>query len=255
MDKYIDSHIHLDKYTDEEIEEMFDCLPFQLSLVTVSCDIASSKRNLALSKIYPFVKPAFGFHPEQDLPSDHDISELISWMNLHLDHMAAVGEVGLPYYLRSDGGIQLGGYIELLEEFIKLAKKWNKPIALHSVYDDAQTVCDLLEKHSIQKAHFHWFKGDSAAVSRMIANDYYISFTPDIVYEKEIQNLVRDYPLDKMMAETDGPWAFEGPFKNKPTHPAMMAHSISTLAEIKHTAFDSVLRQLHDNSKSFYNID
>lgn len=255
MDKYIDAHIHLDKYSNIELERMFHELPFQLSLVTVSSDLASCKRNLALAEIYSFVKPAFGFHPEQVLPSDNDISELFSWIEVYKEQMAAVGEVGLPYYLRSEGSMQLGGYIELLEEFIKLAKKWDKPIALHAIYDDAPIVCDLLEKHSIKKAHFHWFKGDSAAASRLIANGYYISFTPDIVYEKEIQDLVRDYPLDKLMAETDGPWEFEGPFKNKPTHPAMMAHSISTLAELKEIAFSSALKKLYDNTKSFYNID
>lgn len=255
MDKYIDAHIHLDRYSNIELEKMFHELPFQLSLVTVSSDLASCKRNLALAEIYSFVKPAFGFHPEQVLPSDHEISELFSWIKIHIEQMAAVGEVGLPYYLRSEGRKQLGGYIELLEEFIKLAKKWDKPIALHAIYDDAPIVCNLLEKHSIKKAHFHWFKGDSAAASRLIANGYYISFTPDIVYEKEIQDLVRDYPLDKLMAETDGPWEFEGPFKNKPTHPAMMAHSISALAELKELAFSSALKKLYDNTKSFYNID
>ncbi|RBP92112.1 TatD DNase family protein [Cytobacillus firmus] len=255
MDKYIDAHIHLDKYSNEELKKMFHELPFQLSLVTVSCDLESCKRNLALAEIYPFVKPAFGFHPEQGLPSDNDISDLFSWINAHKDQMAAVGEVGLPYYLRSEEDIKLDGYIELLEEFIKLAKRWDKPIVLHAVYEDTPVVCDLLEKHSIKKAHFHWFKGDISAVSRLISNDYSISFTPDIVYEKEIQNLIRDYPLDKMMAETDGPWAFEGPFKNKPTHPAMMAHSISTLAEIKEISFNSALNQVYENTKSFYNID
>ncbi|MEK3855402.1 TatD family hydrolase [Cytobacillus sp. FSL H8-0458] len=255
MDKYIDAHIHLDKYSNSDIEKMFHELTFKLSLVTVSSDLASCKRNLALAEIYPFVKPAFGFHPEQVLPSDHDISELFSWIRIHTEQMAAVGEVGLPYYLRSEGSRLSGGYIELLEEFIKLANRLDKPIVLHSIYDDAPIVCNLLEKHSIKKAHFHWFKGDTAAASRLISNGYYISFTPDIVYEKEIQDLVRDYPLDKLMAETDGPWEFDGPFKNKPTHPAMMAHSISALAELKEISFSSAKKMLYANTKSFYNID
>jgi TatD DNase family protein len=254
MDKYIDAHIHLDKYSNTDLERMFQKLPFQLSLITVSSDLASCKRNLALSEIYPFVKPAFGFHPEQALPSDHEISELFSWIKTHIEQMAAVGEVGLPYYLRSEGIKQLGGYIELLEEFIKLAKEWDKPIALHAIYDDAPIVCNLLEKHSINKAHFHWFKGDTAAISRLISNGYYISFTPDIVYEKEIQHLVRDYPIDKLMAETDGPWKFEGPFKNKPAHPEMMSHSISVLAELKEISFSSALKKMYDNTKTYYNL-
>ena len=107
MDNYIDAHIHLDKYSDIDLEKMFHELPFKLSLVTVSSDLKSCKRNLALAEIYPFVKPAFGFHPEQVLPNDHDISELFSWIKIHTEQMAAVGEVGLPYYLRPKGSKRL----------------------------------------------------------------------------------------------------------------------------------------------------
>src|SRR5699024_8020682 len=110
-------------------------------------------------------------------------------------------------------------YIELLTAFIKLAKELNKPVALHAVYDDAPIVCDLLERHSIEHAHFHWFKGDEKTIDRMIDNRYHISVTPDVLYEKRTENLVDAYPLELIMVETDGPWAFEGSFKNKMTHP------------------------------------
>ncbi|WP_026582271.1 TatD family hydrolase [Bacillus sp. J33] len=254
MDKLIDAHIHLDQYSDDEITEIFKDVPFQLSVISVSYDLNSCKRNLALSKKYSNVKPAYGFHPEQELPKDQELSALFSWLDDHQEDMAGVGEVGLPYYLRRKhaGSFKMEGYIELLEEFIKLAKKWNKPLALHAVYEDAPVVCRLLEKHSIQKAHFHWFKGDPGTVRRLISNGYYISFTPDIVYEKEIQDLARSYPIDRMMAETDGPWPFEGPFKGQLTHPAMIFESIRTLAHLKKKPLEDVHRQLYQNTKSFY---
>ncbi|GLB60468.1 TatD family hydrolase [Cytobacillus sp. NCCP-133] len=254
MAKIIDSHIHLDQYDDDAITEIFNRTTHQLSVISVSNDLDSCKRNLDLSNVYPHVRPAFGFHPEQSLPGDQVISELFSWMELHKEEMSAVGEVGLPYYLRKkhSGIFQIEGYIELLEAFIKFAKKRDKPIALHAVYDDAPIVCNLLEKHSIQKAHFHWFKGESAIVRRLISNGYYISFTPDIIYEREIQDIVRYYPLDRLMAETDGPWPFEGPFKGQPTHPAMILRSIKALAHIRKIPSEIVQRQIYDNTVSFY---
>ena len=74
--------------------------------------------------------------------------------------MIAVGEVGLPYYLHKENPFPIEGYIQILETFITFAKSVQKPIILHAVYEDASLVCDLLEKHSMKKAHFHWFKGD-----------------------------------------------------------------------------------------------
>ncbi|MEH7095537.1 TatD family hydrolase [Neobacillus vireti] len=255
--KMIDAHIHVDQYKDQEIESILKSSDSLEALLSVSFDLESCKRNLELSRKYQKIKPAFGFHPEQSLPAEHELGRLVQWMGEHQNDMKAVGEVGLPYYLRMDQKVsnsQFGQYKELLELFIRLAKKWDKPIVLHAVYDDAPEVCDLLEKHSVEKAHFHWFKGEEKTVARMIQNGYFISVTPEIVYKEKIQRLVRGYPLMLMMIETDGPWPFEGPFMGKMTHPDMMKETIFKMAEIKKLSETEVSERLVGNTKEFYGI-
>lgn len=256
MPKLIDAHIHLEKYTDREIIEMLKYRNLE-GLITVSSDLESSKRNAILSRQYKKVHSAFGFHPEQPLPSSEDIEKLITWISQNKESMVAIGEVGLPYYERngrSEKDFPLAPYIELLEVFIQLAKDWNKPIVLHAIYEDAQLVCNLLEKYSITKAHFHWFKGDFKTISRMKANGYNISITPDVVYEKEIQQLVIDYPLEYLMVETDGPWPFEGPFHGQRTHPIMIEESIKVMAKLKSITLKDAYNQLLQNTKTFYRL-
>lgn len=255
--KLIDAHIHLDKYQNKEIDSILAGTEWLEAVLAVSFDCESCKRNLQLSTEYQKVKPAFGFHPEQGLPSEANLSSLIDWMTLHREEMIAVGEVGLPYYLRKEQRVssaQYGQYIELLEIFVKLAKNWEKPIVLHAVYDDAPIVCDLLEKHSVKKAHFHWFKGDDKTIARMIENGYFISVTPEIVYKEKIQRIAQVYPIEQMMVETDGPWPFEGPFSGKITHPVMMKESISMLAKIKKQSETEVSERVLQNTKEFYSI-
>ena len=252
--KMIDAHIHLDHYQDEEIKRMvLDSAQIE-ALISVSFHLDSSKRNLLLSQKYQKVKPAFGYHPEQTLPSENELKVLLNWMDDHRDEMIAVGEVGLPYYLRQEQGISIAPYLEVLEVFIRKAKIWDKPIVLHAVYDDAPLVCDLLETYSVSKAHFHWFKGDQKTIDRMIRNGYHISITPDVVYEQEIQQLVSVYPLEHMMVETDGPWPFEGPFAGKVTHPNMIEESIRKIALLKKLSAEEVSDVLHQNTKGFYHI-
>lgn len=135
-----------------------------------------------------------------------------------------------------------------------LAKKWEKPIVLHAVYDDAPIVCDLLEKHDITKAHFHWFKGGQKTVKRMISNGYFISVTPEILYKEKIQQLAKSYPLEQIMVETDGPWPFDGPFTGQKTHPNMIKYSISTLAKIKKQSEKEVSEQIYKNTRVFYRL-
>jgi TatD DNase family protein len=145
-------------------------------------------------------------------------------------------------------------YLDLLERFIALAAKLGKPIILHAVYEDADLVCDLLEKYKVSQAHFHWFKGSRETAERMIGNGYFISFTPDILYEQEIQQLAAIYPISQIMVETDGPWPFEGPFSGQTTHPRMLAQNISKIAEIKGLDPEEAGEMIRQNTIAFYKI-
>lgn len=254
--KMIDAHIHLDSYDISQREELLNNIKSHEidAIISVSMDLKSSKKNLDFKKQNNTVYPAFGFHPEQQIPSDDEIDELMDWIKEQQHEMVAIGEVGLPYYKNLEEQIDYVPYIQLLEKFILLAKDLNKPIVLHAVYEDAEIVCNLLEKYFIQKAHFHWFKGDDHTISRMIKNRYFISITPDVLYEKEIQDLVNKYPIELMMVETDGPWPFDGPFENECTHPKFMHQSIAKIAELKNLDLISVYKILYNNTKKFYEI-
>ncbi|MFC9539836.1 TatD family hydrolase [Lysinibacillus sp. NPDC056959] len=247
----IDAHIHLDKYKENDIPTLLEEAE---RVIAVSMNLLSSEKTLKLSKAYAKVKAAFGFHPEQPLPSEAEENALFDWIRQHAHDMVAIGEVGLPYYLRQEKAIDERPYVALLERFIGLAKELNKPIVLHAVYEDATIVCDLLEKHQLTKAHFHWFKGDATVIERMIHNGYFISVTPDCTYEAEIKQLIKKYPIELMMVETDGPWPFEGPFDNKRTSPWIMDHSIEVIASIKGLATHEAAQIITRNTTTFYNL-
>jgi len=253
----IDAHIHLDKYHKSEWEiilQELDTYGIE-ALIAVSENFISVKENLTLAQEDKRIKPAFGWHPEQELPTGNEITDIQDMIVQNQDEMIAVGEVGLPYYLRkTHPEIPFEPYVEILELFIKQAVQLDRPIVLHAIYEDAITVCDLLEKYDANKAHFHWFKGDSKTTERMILNGYFISVTPEVIYEAEIQQLVWDYPLKQMMVETDGPWPFKGPFENKLTHPKMMHQTIREIAKIKKMNITEVYNVLFENTKRFYNV-
>lgn len=258
----IDAHIHWDRYEEEKRNRLIKTLSSSQiqGVVTVSMDLSSSKHNLELAQSYSEqVYPAFGFHPEQQIPLSAEIDALFHWMEEHKHNMVAVGEVGLPYYLRkseeAEGrAIDLEPYIHLLDRFIAAAKAWDLPIILHAVYEDADIACDLLDKHDYTRAHFHWFKGSAETIQRMIQRGYYISITPDVVYEQEIQALVKDYPLDRMMVETDGPWPFEGPYEGLSTEPSMVWDVITKISELKGETVATTSASVLHNTCSLYRL-
>jgi len=258
----IDSHIHLDSYKPEDQEQIISDLPkYGIDhVIAVSLHLASCEANRSLYLAHPErVLPAYGFHPERALPSEQEITNLVKWIEQHQEEMIAVGEVGLPYYMRLDAEekglpFDLGPYIRLLETFVELAARLDKPIVLHAVYEDADIACDLLEKYNVNRAHFHWFKGSKQTVERMMRNGYYISFTPDIAYEEEIRELAKQVRVDRMMVETDGPWPFEGPFQGQMTHPRMIHSVAEHLAAIKGLSLEETVQHLCDNTKRLYGL-
>lgn len=233
--RIIDAHIHLDQFSDKELPEFYNSMKRVncSHVVAVGSDLASSGRILDLSHKHDWVIPAAGFHPEQSIPSKEEVDKLCVWIVEHEADIAAIGEIGLPtYLLRERQDTNILPYIELLERLLNLAKKLDKPVALHAVHAEADIVCDLLEKADIENAHFHWFKGSKATMKRMMNRGYFISLPPEIVYRQKIRDIAKLYPLNLMMAETDGPWPFDGPFKGIPTHPEMIHAIIESIAEI-----------------------
>ncbi|REK76443.1 TatD family hydrolase [Paenibacillus paeoniae] len=260
----IDAHIHLDLYEQHELQPMLE-EAFRSgveAVVAVSMHLASCKVNEGLANRYPGrVHPAYGFHPEQELPGDEERERLLEWIRArHIRGEAfAIGEVGLPYYMRTEReaagqSFDETPYLVWLESFVKLAAELDRPIVLHTVYEDADKACDLLQRYGVRRAHFHWFKGSAETITRMIESGYYVSITPDVAYEPEIIELVERYPIDLLMAETDGPWPFEGPYNGRRTTPDMAKYAAADIARIKGMAVEEAAHILLRNTKNFYGI-
>jgi TatD DNase family protein len=148
--KVFDAHIHFDKYAENHQNQIIKSLASHQveGLITVSTNLSSCKENFRLASNHPDFFPAFGFHPEQPMPAETEVDELLKWISGHQEKMVAVGEVGLPYYRRlkdNSSFFSYEGYVEILEQFILLTMKLDKPIILHAVYEDARIVCGLLE--------------------------------------------------------------------------------------------------------------
>ncbi|WP_410985176.1 TatD family hydrolase [Bacillus cereus] len=250
--KWIDSHIHLDQYKHKEQMKLIDDVKRSTEiagLIAVSMNYRSCQQILSLAGQHTFVYPAFGFHPEQAI-NKKECEKIYKLIEENVERLVAIGEVGLPYYLRQEKkDIVIEPYIEILEKFMALAKRYDLPIVLHAVYEDADIVCDLLDQYKISRAHFHWFKGCKETMERMIQNGYYISITPDVLQKEKIREIVSFYPLEYMMVETDGPWEFQ---ENMMTHPNMIQDVLKEISLIKNISIDKITEQIYENTVCFY---
>lgn len=262
---WIDAHIHLDKYEAQHINQLIQnaqCEGID-HLVAVSVDLASSQYNEQLYKRYPaLIYPCYGYHPEQPLPTEEEAEQLFSWIEqraLNNEHYA-IGEVGLPYYQQQEAlekgePFDLQPYLAYLKRWLTFAQKWDKPIALHVIYEHVELVLAMLEEIPLKAVHFHWYKGSEKATQEIVRRGYMVSITPDVVYEAYTQRLVSQIPLTQLMLETDGPWPFEHQFAGKLTTPSMIKRSCRAIAAILRMDEQQVREQLYANTKRFYQIN
>lgn len=253
----IDSHIHLLDYREEDRTQILEELNmYQIhQLISISKNKQEANENIILSCKESKVKPVVGFHPEQRFEEDVVWEDILTFIDEKQDQLVAIGEIGLPYYLRQENKeLALQPYIILLEAFIKKAANLKKPVVLHAIYEDAPIVCELLEKYTIKKAHFHWFKGDQHTVERIIQNGHLISVTPEILYKEQAKKLVKKVPIDQLMVETDGPWPFEDLYKGTLTHPKMLHDSIKAIAKIKKVPVIEAYNVIYENTRIFYEL-
>ncbi|MDH2997511.1 deoxyribonuclease [Pasteurellaceae bacterium LFhippo2] len=246
----IDSHLHLVQYNDQQITQIISN-PNIAGVIAVSTDFQSLLRLEQLQQQFPKIHICAGFHPEQPLPTQVEKAQLFNWIAKNHAKLTAIGEVGLPHYLkRENPNLDYQAYIDLLEEFMLISKRFDLPLNLHIVYDDTQIALDLLTKHQIQKAHFHWFKASDEMLQKVLATNYLVSITSDILVNPKTQRVAELFPLERIMIETDGPWQHDG-FDICDIEGQLNA-VIGKIAEIKKTSIQQVIFQTDLNAQQLY---
>ncbi|MBN2983514.1 MULTISPECIES: TatD family hydrolase [Cohnella] len=258
----VDAHIHLDSYPPDRREQLLNraFASGVEGLVAVSMGFRSFAVVREWAARFPGrILPAYGHHPEQPPLAEEELARMRDWIGQLGDGAFAIGEVGLPYYLRTEAetsgrSFDEAPYIVQLEAFVRLAAELDRPIALHAVYEDADKALELLERHRVRRAHFHWFKGGPETINRIVARRYMISIAPDVLYEPEIRELAARVPLAQLMTETDGPWPFEGPFAGKETVPEMVLDVVREIASLRGSDEAETAAVLRANARRFYGI-
>ncbi len=250
----IDSHIHFEQLRTTVQTHLVQQQAIS-HFIAVSTDWESARRTLNLSKQHTQIIPAVGWHPEQSLPTLNECADFLQWSEQNITHFQAIGEVGLPYYTRLENPLlPIEPYMEWFEQWIILAKRYDLPLNLHIVHDDVPHALNLLEKHSIVKAHFHWYKGPTNATERLLQNGYYISITPDIMYKERTQHLVKRVPLDQMMIESDAPYPLEGPFTERDNDGTFLHVTVKKMSELLHIPEGVLKKKLTQTTKKLYSL-
>ncbi|MBH2018414.1 MAG: TatD family hydrolase [Burkholderiales bacterium] len=237
----IDFHAHLDLYPDvlEVVQEVTKRGIYVLSVTTTP---SAWKGTSALAHGSSRIRTALGLHPQL---AHLRVSELPLFDQLFSEAMY-IGEIGLdgaPEYKRH-WELQLQVFDHILG---RCQSAGGRVMSIHS-RRATTAVLDRLEKFSgAGLPILHWFSGSSRELDRAIAADCWFSVGPAMLASQRSREFVMKMPRDRILTETDGPFAQIEGQSAKPWDCEKATVKLATLWAISELKVDKLLS---DNLRS-----
>lgn len=197
----IDFHCHLDLYPDPH-QVVRECVARQLFVLSVTTTPSAWSGTVSISKHSPRIRTSLGLHPQLA----HERKSELPLFERLLPETRYVGEIGLdgaPEFKRhwADQLTVFTGVLKACEA------NGGRAMSIHS-RRAATPVLDLLEVHRLAGTPIlHWFSGSHRELARAVDIGCWFSVGPAMLRSEKGRELARRMPRDRILTETDGPFA------------------------------------------------
>ncbi len=231
----IDSHCHLDYFTEAERPDVIARAKAAGvgEMVTIGVTMSQSRQAIAIAEAAENVWACVGVHPnhaaeEGPVPAPETIAALAAHPKV-----IGIGESGLDYfYDKAPKDVQA----ENFRAHIRAARLAGLPLAIHARDADDDIARILAEERVGGYFDFllHCFSSTRALAEAAVEMGGYISVSGMLTFPKssEIRAIAADVPLDRLLVETDSPYLAPLPFRGKRNEPAHTVHTAKVLAEV-----------------------
>ena len=246
---WVDIHCHLDMLENPEdaVLKAKECGVEKI--ITISTTPENQAKVLEISnKYFPNVFCTFGIHPHDAKDFNKEVKKYIL-ENAHVKNCVAVGEIGLDYYYNhSKPSIQRKVFFEQLE----IVQELSLPVQIHTRDAEKDTI-DILKKFK-PKGVIHCFTGTQWLADEALAMGMNISFSGIVTFKnaKQLADVAKNTPIDRMHIETDAPFLAPIPMRGKQNTPAYVVHVGEFLAELKQTSLENFKQQMYKNAVSIF---
>jgi TatD DNase family protein len=246
---FVDSHCHLemesfDKDRDKVVERSLE--EGLVYLLTVGTEEPYFKKVVEIVEKYDQAYGAIGIHPHSSTAFDEKTALTIKQYLAH-PKIVGYGEIGLDFFKNYS---PREAQIKAFREQLILAKTLGFPVIVHSRNAKEETLSILKETYGNNASGvIHCYSYDWDTARKLIDMGFYISIPGTITYAgaKESVDVVRNIPLDRLLAETDAPFLTPVPHRGKRNEPYFVKLTVKKLSEIKNRDVEEVASAIHDN--------
>lgn len=268
--KYIDIHSHLNLHPLDKNQEAILAKMKELGVatITVGVDYETSAEAVKLANENEGFYACVGLHPN-DLPAGDagnmtEVFDKQKYTELARDpRVVAIGETGLDYF-RDQSDENKKRQKEIFIKHIEIAIELGKPLMIHSrasrgtmdAYTDTLEILkEYKAKHQTLHANFHFFAGDMNVLDKIVMLDFSISVDGPITFTNDYNDVIKNVPLDLLMAETDAPFAAPVPHRGKTCEPWMVTEVYRQIANIRGEDQEKVREQINQNARRIFKLD
>lgn len=259
----IDTHAHLDfsKFDADRPAVVKRAGAAGVSaIVNVGTDLVTSRRAVDLAEEYEAVYAAVGVHPHGAKALDGAALEELREL-AQRPKVVAVGEIGLDYYRNlSPRDAQRRAF----QAQLAWAAKLGKPVIIHD-RDAHDEILQALSKWAAGLENstlagrlgvLHTFSGDLEMAQKAIDLGFYLSISGPVTYRnaRQLPEIVRALPLDRLLVETDCPFLAPEPYRGKRNEPAYTRLVAERIAELKGIPFDDLARATTANARRLFEL-
>jgi TatD DNase family protein len=253
----VDSHAHLDS---KPFKSELDAVIQRAHksdvdhILTVGCDLESSRASVDLALRYPNVYASVGIHPHDASIVDDKVMAELARMIESVDKVVAVGETGLDFYRdHSPRDQQRASF----RRHIQLAKDTGKPLIIHDREAHNEVIQIMQEEEASEIGGvLHCFSGDLEMARKCVEMGFYISFAGPLTYPKNsaLRAIAEALSIDVMLVETDCPYLSPQQWRGKGCEPAYVRATAEKLAEVKGLTLEDVARITSLNAWRLFGI-
>lgn len=244
MPTLADSHVHLDRYSPDEVNAMLQRARQAgiAYLLTVGVDLASSEQAVMLAQQHAGIYAAVGWHPAY-LGAGFSLTnqEGLHALARQTPGVIAIGETGIDL-LEAQAPLEVQQ--QAFRSQVHLAQQMGLPLILHQ--QKAESYCqDILSAAGAgQEAIVHYFVGDLASACRWLELGSAISVGRPVTRPENIalRKAVEAIPLERLLLETD-----TYPLPGRSTEPANVLQVAEAVAALKRIPLESVAEQTTAN--------
>ena len=250
--KIIDSHVHLNSERfDEDRDEVFKRIEENLDfVVNIGYDLESSEISVDYANKYSFVYATIGFHPDEIEGYSDEAEKKLEELAKN-KKVLAIGEIGLDYHWMTRPKEEQW---EIFRRQLRLARKLNKPVVIHTREAMEDTI-NILNEFPDITGILHCYPGSVETARRMI-DRFYLGIGGVLTFKnaKKLVDVVKEIPIERLVIETDCPYMAPTPYRGQRNEPIYTEEVVKKMAELKNMSYEDVVRITNENTRKAFKM-